>query len=356
MLQRCFSTIMLIIVALFPVGHCTIAEVDCAQTDGNCYPWIPLLSLQVDDVVIIGGNNGAYWVSRDAGTTFVQRQSPVANASLDQVKLLEDGRIFGGFFGTEPVLGLSSDLGQSWSLPYTVAGGASPFSCLTFSPDGQLGAQADDSGAVPSFHYSADGVSWGSTNVAAGIEGACFYLGDAFFAAVRTGGLNYLFRRQTDGSFAAEDSKPGIPQVPDAVASDDTAVMIDAANNAVYYSIDSGVSWNGTPIGGGTGCQDLAYGNGLYVALCPGGDTFQVSSDVVTWSTNGVTPGSIMPTPTDIAFAHGYFYLVGNNGINAEAYRSTDLINWTNILSVSGVSALSVDGRAKGVFFTLSPD
>jgi len=110
------------------------------------------------------------------------------------------------------------------------------------------------------------------------------------------------------------------------------AVSRDGTNRSMR-STDDGVTWTGVSVGAGSGdplCQDICYGNGLFVITILGvsSNELRVSyDDGATWS---VRDQGALSWMTNVAYGGGkYVVLAITNGSYNMVSTSPDAVNWT---------------------------
>jgi hypothetical protein len=99
-------------------------------------------------------------------------------------------------------------------------------------------------------------------------------------------------------------------------------------NNQTYYSTN-GSSWSyGTTLPTARAFSDVAYGNGIFVAVRPmgisGATTVITSPDGINWTETAVNIAA-----DKITFGNGKFVTVGSNGSAGSAWYSTNGTTWT---------------------------
>jgi len=111
--------------------------------------------------------------------------------------------------------------------------------------------------------------------------------------------------------------------------------------NANYPT--QGASLNNVVNVNGTGaCYEVAYGNGVYVAIPSSGQSTYTSTDGINWTTNT----SALPTSTtwaSITFGNGYFVAVAGYSVTSTvAAYSTNGVTWTSATLPSSSNWTSV--------------
>ena len=112
-------------------------------------------------------------------------------------------------------------------------------------------------------------------------------------------------------------------------------VMLPFANQSTnyattdcYYSTN-GTSWSlGTTLPTARNFSDVAYGNGIFLAIRPNesatATTVITSSNGINWTESAVTMAG-----DKLIFANGLFVTSGSNGSSGTSYSSSDGITWT---------------------------
>jgi hypothetical protein len=125
-------------------------------------------------------------------------------------------------------------------------------------------------------------------------------------------------------------------------------------DNKVSRSTDFGATWS-VPVNplGGVQTISIAFGNGVFIVTGTNGLTSRSINNGVAWS----APIAIaMVSPNKIAFGNGVFVIVGSSGGVARIIRSTDLgLTWSGFLAnpFTGVSVTSID-FGFGVFVAIA--
>jgi hypothetical protein len=133
------------------------------------------------------------------------------------------------------------------------------------------------------------------------------------------------------------------------IAPSDTSSIITvspagtAVSNLAAYTED-GITWTSSTLPSTTDWADVAYGNGLYVAVSSAGSKSAYSRDAVTW-TESLTPiGSV----DKLAYGQGVFLGLDNSSTNA--WTTDDGINWIEqTVTDDGYSALRFGVNSSGV-------
>lgn len=124
----------------------------------------------------------------------------------------------------------------------------------------------------------------------------------------------------------------------------------------VWSSLD-GISWEPrTTTLDAQGWQEVAYGNGRFVAVINGGNA-ATSLDGVTWTTTSIGPNVTFPS---VSFVNGIFMALGNAVVNGSSTRpmvatSVDGTTWTarNILD-AGTSYWQAPAYGNGRYVTVA--
>jgi hypothetical protein len=152
-------------------------------------------------------------------------------------------------------------------------------------------------------------------------------VGNHFTAVNVEGALSELFQSVSDGKATLADviTDKGVPTS----ASDSFAVMSSKINSIKVATLNS-FTWTSQVTPANFLGTTVAYGNGIYVALCTAttGNNLFTSPDGVNW-TGRVTHYNWW---TRVIFENGLFVAVCNGGPNSAPYgamTSTDGINWT---------------------------
>lgn len=96
------------------------------------------------------------------------------------------------------------------------------------------------------------------------------------------------------------------------------------------YSAD-GITWTSNQVGQQSNWQDIAYGNGKYVALEKYGSAIAHSTDGVSWSVVYPPQGAEWgyTQPSQLAFGQGVFSFIANGQEAVTPWYSTDGATWT---------------------------
>jgi len=189
---------------------------------------------------------------------------------------------------------------------------------------------------------SADGVTW-ETEMSPATSGwhSVVYGGDRFVAVGEgvAGAMN-----STDGrSWTLMDAPPGIWR---AVAYG--AGRYVAVGDGVMVSSD-GVAWTSAPSGTGLSFDDIAYGDGRFIALTgQGGGALRTSADGLTWTAASVTG---LASARAIAYANGRFLLSGDTPTGG-LWSSVDGEQWVAQHALAGES-WGEAGYGAGLFVVL---
>lgn len=127
-----------------------------------------------------------------------------------------------------------------------------------------------------------------------------------------------------------------------------TIVVLAASGTDCVYSLDGGTTWTATTQPAKS-WNDIAYGEGLFVAVGDGGGV-ATSSDGITWTSRNAAEGADWDS---VAYGNGVFIAVASAGVN-RAMISTDGIAWYS-LSISSVQWRSII-FGEGVFVAVNFD
>lgn len=132
-------------------------------------------------------------------------------------------------------------------------------------------------------------------------------------------------------TWATYTTLPGVAS-PNAIAGG-TPGFVVYNNGRIYLTVNTGQSWNaGTVLAGMSGfVQRIIWDGAQFIARTNGGATLQVysSPDGITWTLKFSV--AFVSGGTTIEFGNGVYLAEFNSAI----YRSTDLVNWTNVLGVA---------------------
>lgn len=105
------------------------------------------------------------------------------------------------------------------------------------------------------------------------------------------------------------------------------AVGSNATPAGVIRTSTDGITWTTRYSGSSDTFTDVAFGNGVYVAVSSGSvNKFYTSTDGIAWTARGLTT---FPQMYSIAFGNGTFWALGANGSSGAAYSTTDGINYS---------------------------
>jgi hypothetical protein len=115
-----------------------------------------------------------------------------------------------------------------------------------------------------------------------------------------------------------------------------------AVSNRAAYSED-GVTWTSTALPSTANWSDIAFGNGLYVAVSSDGIKSAYSRDLITWNQSLLPIGAV----TKLAYGQGVF--LGVNNANGVAWTTEDGITWIErTVSDSAYTALKFGFNSGG--------
>ena len=200
--------------------------------------------------------------------------------------------------------------------------------------------------------YSEDGVNWTSTPMTVECEymshwrNVCF-ANDRFFVI----GAFQISAYSKDGINWTKITLPSSTNYNDAVYYEDIAYgngkYVAVGDRAISYSED-GINWTkaSVPTTEERKCVSVTYGNGRFVAVASEGNdrTVRYSEDGINWKTNSVPNNGVWKC---VHYENGRFIMVGNGtGIAI----STDGINW--VRNVSSLTTLKGDDITLEVFIS----
>lgn len=98
-------------------------------------------------------------------------------------------------------------------------------------------------------------------------------------------------------------------------------------NNTAFATSSDGITWTARSGGANSKTYNhLAFGNGVFVALCSASTDALYSTDGISWS----TAAGINKTIKSVCFANGTFVAISGSGTQtARAFTSTDGATWT---------------------------
>jgi hypothetical protein len=169
-----------------------------------------------------------------------------------------------------------------------------------------------------------------------GFTGSCL-MGDnnnnIIMAQKNTGGV--LINLSTN----AVTSLPNVPSCIGTIATNGTGTWVLPGNDNIYYSTNLGTTWSVGRSTPGQFPRWIAYGNGVFVAVCTqaGANNIYYSSNGISWTAN--TTYFLTGTPVAYLFFSTYynrFYLAGASAI----WYSTNGQTWTSTqaLTASGIN------------------
>lgn len=225
--------------------------------------------------------------------------------------------------------------GVTWTGRSVVNGS---FKSVTYAPDIKLWVAVDNGHATQRVMTSPDGMNWTLRTSPSGSDWQSVTYGNGLFVAVAENeavnpkvmtspdGITWTTRtasslaRQWKAVAYGKDASGGHLYV--AVADDGSA-----ADGAVMTSPD-GITWTARTASANAVWNDVAYGNGLWVAVA--GDSFpnqiMTSADGVTW-TNRTSP--VNAAWKNVEYANGLWVAVAFGGAGNRVATSPDGINWT---------------------------
>lgn len=117
------------------------------------------------------------------------------------------------------------------------------------------------------------------------------------------------------------------------------------------YTMD-GTSWISTTLPSSTAWSDIAFGNGLFVAVSSASHKPAYSRDGITWSQSDYTIGGV----SKVAYGQGVFVAV--SGVAGIAYTSEDGYNWlSQVVEDAGYTAMTYGYTGvdkEGTFVTMA--
>ena len=119
-------------------------------------------------------------------------------------------------------------------------------------------------------------------------------------------------------------------------------------------STDGGVSWGAVAAAEANPWMSVAYGNGVWIAVSPGGANRLMRSidDGVTWTSVGVADGVEANQWTSVAYGNDVWVAVSRSGANRAMHSTDNGLTWTSVV-VEFNTWLSV-GYADGVWVAVS--
>jgi hypothetical protein len=299
---------------LFVVG---LGSSSAVLTSTNGLTW----SAQPNDAYLpfaLVGNQGSFW--RVSGSEIAA--SPDGINWLNQALPVPVNSF--AFSGITVANGTFVAVGGAGAIAYSTGGTnwmaagsgvLTPFNDVTFG-QGKFVA-ADNRGNIL---VSANGNSWKTvyswSRLGAVEFSRLLYAGGIFFASGNAGQAASL-----DGLHWWPDDPLGAALPTGIVYVQGKFIMAGA--HGVFSSSD-GLHWQAPTPGLTNGLNAIAYGNGIYVAM--DNSTFWVSSDATNWVASYRTDAAHFSSLQDLAFANGLFVAVAYEGA---AFASTDGTNWT---------------------------
>ena len=243
----------------------------------------------------------------------------------------------------------STNYGKTWTLGGLLPGGT--YSGLTYGA-GKFVAVA----RAPLF----SGLT--ATNITATGSGARFNVttsGSSYVAVASATGTGYalgqtlrILGTALGGTSPANDLTitisemavaPGDPTSIATITVTGTAVSTRAAHSA------DGVTWTTIALPSTADWSDIAFGNGLYVAVSSSGSNAAYTRDLITWNESLLPIGAV----SKIAYGQGVFVAVDNT--SGTAYTTEDGITWIErAVTDSAYTALKfgLDNNGSGRFLT----
>lgn len=127
--------------------------------------------------------------------------------------------------------------------------------------------------------------------------------------------------------------------------------VVGLNDGSVAHSVD-GLTWTAHDVPGASSIQDVAYGEGVYVAVAFS-ENLYTSPDLVTWTTRSIA-NSDADNFSNVEFGNGRFVAFKSFGVPA---LSEDGINWTQLNSTRKVVANFGTGFDSELgFYTLHPN
>ena len=123
-------------------------------------------------------------------------------------------------------------------------------------------------------------------------------------------------------------------------------VSLSIHNGTGYYHVSTdGITWTSGNCGFSSSINDMAYGNGVYVAVGSGSTSVYYSTDGVTWSIG--TGASIVLY--GVIFANGRFVAVGGSE-KATVYYSTNGKSWSTSNNINSTEPFNDVAYGNGKF------
>jgi hypothetical protein len=238
----------------------------------------------------------------------------------------------------------STNYGKTWTLGGLLPGGT--YTGLTYG-SGKFVAVAQ----APLF----SGLT--ATNITATGSGARFNVttsGSSYVAVASATGTGYavgqtlrILGTALGGASPANDLTITISEMASGLGADTTAIAaVTVAGTAVStraaYS-ENGVTWTTLTLPSTANWSDVAYGNGLYVAVSSSGTKAAYTRDLITWNQSLIPIGAV----TKLAYGQGVF--LGVNAANGVAWTTEDGITWLErAVSNSAYTALKFGFNSTG--------
>jgi hypothetical protein len=149
------------------------------------------------------------------------------------------------------------------------------------------------------------------------------------------------------GTSPANDLTITLSEMASGPGADPTSIAaITGAGTAVStraaYS-ENGVTWTATTLPSTANWSDVAYGNGLYVAVSSSGTRAAYTRDLITWNQSLLPIGAV----TKLAYGQGVF--LGVNNANGVAWTTEDGVTWIErTVSDSAYTALKFGFNSTG--------
>lgn len=331
-------------------GNCLVADAPCQSTDLGCDDGTRALYFQPVPLMVVGGDNGTLWISRNGGASFYPIVPASATANYASVLITPNNRILasGGDGAGNSYIVRSENFDTGWQVVYLNGGG--DIYGLQVNPAGGFAAVRSNASTQAEILLSEDGLQWSNTPVSVvGSPAGLHELNGTLYVGMQSV-ADFFVRVDPGPSFTPSINKPGGDTGMGAIHGAGLSVVIGLASNDVYYRPEGGSTWNTSPLGPSfSGCEDAAYGNGLFLVACPGNDELGVSFDGISYTRalpTGVDLTSVASSVQDIKFREGNFFISGfTTGApdTARMARSTDGQTWEMILLESNARAYSMD-------------
>ena len=196
-----------------------------------------------------------------------------------------------------------------------------------------------------------------ATNITATGSGARFNVttsGSSYVAAASATGTGYalgqtlrILGTALGGTSPANDLTITLSEMASGPGADPTSIAAitvagTAVSNRAAYSED-GVTWTATTLPSTANWSDVAFGNGLYVAVSSDGTKSAYSRDTVTWNESLLPIGAV----TKLAYGQGVFLGIDNS--SGSAWTTEDGITWIErTVSNSAYTALKFGFNSSG--------